>query len=125
MKTLFSNQIFGANFAPRKMASTFGDLLNEFGISESDIEDLIGKLPTEAVGSYRARFEECKAKGVTSGEGVACLYSLYKDLKSGSSTTPSVPAPTTPKTTTAFPVVPVVIVAVILAGVGIYFAVKK
>lgn len=123
MKTLFSNQIFGANFAPRRLSSAFSDLLQQFGISEADIEELITKLPSESVGSYRTRLDECKAKGVASGEGVACLYRLYQDLKAGSKA--PVPVPTVPQTTTAFPVVPVVIGAVILAGVGIYFAVKK
>lgn len=131
MKSIFGRQVFQADFVPRRLSqatafNVFTDIFEKAGISEDTINDLIGKLPETSAKEYRARLEECKNIGLTSGEGVACLYRLFRDLKSGE-VSQKVPGPVVPKTPTAssFPTVPVVIGAVVLAGVGIYFAVKK
>ena len=128
MKTLFSNHVFQGDFAPRKLsqASAFNvvtDVLNDFGVSESDIAALIDKMPSGSVAEYRARLKECKEKGITSGEGMACLYRLYQDIKSKDNETKIVPPAPAPKPA-SFPIVPVAIGAAVLAAVGIYFAVK-
>jgi len=100
------------------------DILHSVGVSEADIESLLSKVPVDAMPQYRSRFEECKAKGMTSPEGAACLYRLYQDLRNRDEST-SVPATPPPAPKSQFPIIPVAIGAVILAGVGIYFAVKK
>lgn len=123
MKSIFSHQVFGADFAPRTLSGPLQDILQDVGVSEADIESLLSKLPVDAIPQYRDRLNECKAKGVTSPEGISCLYRLYQDIRNRHESTPVPATPPAPKST--FPIVPVAIGAVILAGVGIYFAVKK
>lgn len=122
MKSIFSHQVFGGNFAPRTLSGPLQDILQDVGVSEADIESLLAKLPVDAIPQYRDQLNECKAKGLTNPEGIACLYRLYQDIRNRKDSTPIPATPPAPKST--FPIVPVAIGAVILAGVGIYFAVK-
>jgi hypothetical protein len=121
--------MFQSDFAPRRLsqATAFNvvtDIFGKIGISEEQINELIGKVPSALAEGYRQRLQECRDKGITTGEGAACLYRLYQDIKSGESRT-TTPAPTyVPQQPAAFPVVPVAIGAVVLAGIGLYFALK-
>jgi hypothetical protein len=123
MKSIFTHQVFGGNFTPRTLSGPLDDILHSVGVSEEDIEKLLAKIPADAMPQYRAKFDECKAKGLTSPEGAACLYRLYQELRNGDESAPPPATPPAPPKS-QFPIVPVAIGAVILAGVGIYFAVK-
>lgn len=134
MKTLFTNAPFaryqlgwdpapdlGQQVSPetRYVYSVIGDILKEVGISESDINDLINKIPPESAGPYRAKLEECKKKGLTTAEGAACAYQLYKEIKEGKPepAAPKLPPPAPPS---SFPVVPVML-GLAAAGGLVYF----
>lgn len=132
MKSLFQRQMFQVDFAPRRLSqatafSVVTDFLEKIGISEEQIDELIGKAPSAALAEeYRERLQECRDKGITTGEGAACLYRLYQDITAGDGGAAAQPPPavSVPKQPTPFPIVPVAIGAVVLAGIGLYFALK-
>jgi hypothetical protein len=99
--------------------SVVTNILEEIGITEADISDLLNKIPAEAAGPYRAQFEDCKKKGLTTSEGAACAYALYQAIKAGTPVTPAVPAPAAQQAST-FPIIPVVL-AVAATGALVYF----
>lgn len=128
MKSIFSNHVFKTEFAPRRLSqasvfNVFTDIMSEFGVTEADVSALIDKMPSGSVEEYRTRLKECREKGLTSGEGMACLYRLYQDVKDKEKSTQIAPTAPPPKQS-EFPIVPVAIGVAVLAGVGIYFAVK-
>jgi hypothetical protein len=113
----------GQSWHQREAAySVIGDVLSEIGVSEKDINDLLDKIPPTAAGPYRAKFEECKKKGLTTSEGAICAYQLYKEIKAG---TPEAPKPVIPPPApSSFPIIPVAI-GVVVAGGLVYFLAKK
>lgn len=101
--------------------SVIGEILRDVGISESDINSLLNKIPPETAGPYRAKFEECKKMGVTTTQGAACVVQLYREIKEAkpeAARPPSAPRPAAAPS--AFPVVPVLI-GVAAAGGLVYF----
>lgn len=99
------------------------DALKDIGISESEINDLINKLPSDAAGPYRQQLEECKKLGLTTGPGARCAYELFQLMKSGAPAPSKLPMPATPSAS-SFPFVPVAI-GVLLAGGLIWFLVSR
>lgn len=104
--------------------SVISDILKDVGVSESEITDLLNKIPSDAAGPYRAQLEDCKRKGLTTAEGAQCAIALYEAIKSGKPVTPMVAPPPMVQQPSSFPVVPVVL-AVGAAGALIYFLTKK
>jgi hypothetical protein len=125
-------RVFQTDFAPRRLSqatafSVATDILEKIGVSEERIAELIDKAPSAALAEeYRERLKECRDKGVTTVEGASCLYKLFQDIKAGENGAAAAPPSTVsvPKQPTPFPIVPVAIGAVVLAGIGLYFALK-
>jgi hypothetical protein len=137
VKSIFSSEVFNpGRFVPFRLAQAaapapegafniVGDILDTIGVSEEDINKLFDKIPTSAVGSYKAKLEACKAKGVATPEGAACLYALYQEMKAASDA-PKAPAPPPPPPpASTFPVLPVAIGGLVLAGLVIFLATRK
>lgn len=99
------------------------DILKDVGITESDVNDLLNKIPAEAAGPYRAQLEECKKKGLTTAEGAACAYALYQAIREGKPVTPVLPPPMVQQPS-SFPVVPVMI-GLAATGALVYFLTRK
>ena len=137
MKTIFSATPF-AKFeigwsalaqAPRAAQTAFNimaDILGQFGVTEEEVNKLLGKIPSELLGQYQKRLDDCKAKGVTTAEGAACLYKLYQDLKDAGEkpAAPAAAAPAPKPPPSEFPWIPVGIAAVVVGGIVVYFATK-
>lgn len=134
MRTIFSGESFGQQtFTPFRLAqagapqsafSVFGEILNTIGISEQEVTDLLDKIPKEAVGQYQQRLDDCKAKGVTTTEGAACIYKLYVDMQAAADKPPA-PVVVPPPPASSFPVVPVAIGGLLLAGLVVFLATRK
>lgn len=139
MKTMFSAAPFGKfelgwsalgqmPRAPQAVFGTFTDILSKIGISEEEINALLAKVPSELLGTYQKKLDECKAKGVTTAEGAACLYALYQEIKQAGEKKPEPTAPATaapPKAAPSeFPWIPVGIAALVVGGIVVYFAAR-
>lgn len=103
---------------PQQMAFSLEDYVSDIAkVNDSATRDRL-----------KAKYEECKAKDLTSTEGVTCIAALAADiyvvLKNQGGT--SAPAPVLPPPTppSEFPIVPVAL-AVLGAGALIYFLAKK
>lgn len=135
MKSIFSSEIFnpgrfvpfrlGQGVTPESAFNIVGDILETVGISEDDINKLFDKIPSSSVGPYKAKLEACKAKGVASAEGAACLYALYQEMKAAADAPQAPVPPPPPAQPSTFPVVPVAIGGLVLAGLVVYLATRK
>ena len=106
--------------------SIVSDVLKDVGVTESDINGLINKLPSDAAGPYKAQLDDCKKKGLTTAEGAACAYALYEAIKSGKPVTPTMAPPVMVQQPSTFPVVPVVLGLAAVGGLVYYLTqVKK
>lgn len=96
------------------------------------LDDYLSKIEGIADSGERDRlkkkYEECKAKDLTSTEGVGCLAALavevYDVLKNQDSSTPLPPPAPVPPPAKEFPIVPVAI-AVVAAGGLIWFLASR
>jgi hypothetical protein len=104
--------------SPQYDFSILSDILAPLGVKESDVTSLIGKLPAEMTPEYRKRLEDCRAEGLTTSKGAACLLVLYNDMKKAAA---AAPVPLPPPQPSTFPVVPVLIVGIAAAGLAWFF----
>lgn len=135
MRTIFGAEVFGGRSfqpfslaqarAPEQAFSVVGDILEAIGVSEDDINDLLAKVPKETLGAYQKRFEECRAMGVTTAKGAACMYDLYQDMKKDVDGKPAAPPPPPPRPPEAgFPILPVAIGGLAAAALVVFLATR-
>lgn len=111
-----------AGVAPYLGQGVVSNLLKDIGLPR-DIEGLIENLPEEEKSFNRAKWEECKKKGLTTVDGAACALAVIEDIKAGK-TSHTLP-PQTGTGTSNFPVVPVVLGLAVAGGAVWYFSSRK
>lgn len=113
---------------PVSLGQDVDDILDVGGLTR-DVEELLGRMPDDLLGTFQPRYEECLRKldsgGVTGiYSGGRCLYGLFQDMKDAMRDRESRPISTRPPAApSGFPWIPVALAGA--AGlVALYFATK-
>lgn len=130
MKSLFSNQQFarfdlgrhmlsqGVTAAPQTVFS-IEDYLNKVGLDSGDIDKIQDKQVRD---EFKAEYDRCKEKGLTSTDGLTCLAALGVKVYQKLQEEESQPLATVPiaRSEESFPWIPVTL-GVVAAGGLVYF----
>ena len=125
----FATARLGNPFQPY-LGQDLSDLVDVEAIS-AEIIDLMGRLPENLLGQYRAKYEECQRKLGEGGvvglyQGGRCLKNLYEDIRESLRRQESQPPPPggTRPSEAGFPWLVVGAVAAVGVGVAVYFVAR-
>jgi hypothetical protein len=124
----FAMARLGNPFQPY-LGQDISDLFDPETIS-AEIVNLMGRLPENLLGQYRAKYDECQRKLGDGGvmglyQGVRCLKNLYEDIRESLRREDERPPPTGTRPPEAgFPWLVVGAVAAVGVGVAVYFVAR-